>query len=145
MWQVICFELKTTMVCQNTDSNPLDSLFDSIKYTLRQYKTAREGRLLVDCLKYLNNAGVQEFKIFICGSHSCCHCSLEHLQDYKSRRYPELALSEYELLVEKGILEILSRTGYGSVVAGFQKPKRRRSEFICTVTVSYRCIISPTD
>jgi NAD(P)H-flavin reductase len=126
----------------NTDSNPLDSLFDSIRYTLRQYKTAREGSLLVDCLKYLNDGGAQEFKIFICGSHSSCYCSLEHLQDYMSRRYPEVVLSEDELLVEKAILEILSRTGYGSVVAGFQKLKRRRSEFICKVTVSYRCVIS---
>ncbi len=46
----------------NTNSNPLDSLFDSIKHTLREYKTAREGRLFVDCLKRPNDGGVQGFK-----------------------------------------------------------------------------------
>ncbi len=59
-----------------------------------------------------------------------------------SRQRSQAVLNEDELLVEKGILEILSRTGYGSVVAGFEKLKCRKSEFICKVTVSYRCVIS---
>lgn len=126
----------------NTNSNPLDSLFDSIKCTLRQYKIAREGRLSVDCLKRPSDGGAQGFKIFVYGSHSFCYCSLEHLHDYMSRQCSQPVLNEDELLVEKGILEILSRTGHGYVVAGFEKLKCKKSEFICKVTVSYRSVIS---
>jgi hypothetical protein len=127
----------------NTNSNPLDSLFDSIKCTLHQYKIAREGKLLVDC-KRPSDGGALGFKILVSGFDSSCYCSREDLSDYMSRQDSRTILNENEdeRLVEQGILDILLTTGHGSIVAAFDKYKCRKSEFICQVTVSYRSVIS---
>ena len=134
--------------------NPVDKLFEHAEKALHTYQVCREGKLIVDCKRLPNDGNEPGFKVFLTGSPYSAFCfTPAELEHYMSDRQPQTLFSQIEKPIykveeplhylEKSVIEILRKTGYGSVVLEFKRGKKQQTTFLCSVTVSYRGRLLP--
>lgn len=128
-----------------TNPNPLDTFFTIGRRTVQRYEAVQEGKLSVDCWKRPNDGGEPEFKVFLHGSlRSPFRFTPTHLEHYLSQRSRRAVLDQTEkpfVYLEKSVIQVLCRTGHGSVVLEFGKRKKNQTELICLVTFCHRYLI----
>jgi hypothetical protein len=128
------------------DRNPLNRLFLFVQTVVRQYHRAKEGKLLVDCKKQPNEGGEHEFRIILPGSLQNPFClTPAHLDSYLTQPqflHPLDGIDETFRVLEKGVINILRDTGHGGVLLELEKDKRNRIVVTCSVTISYRHVVT---
>ncbi|MCG8363604.1 MAG: hypothetical protein MJA27_09785 [Pseudanabaenales cyanobacterium] len=134
--------------------NPVDKLFEHAEKALQTYQTDREGKLIVDCKRLPNDGRAPGFKVFLPGSPYSSFCfTPKELEHYMSYRQSQTFISQVEKplyrveeplhYLEQSVIEILRKTGYGSVVLEFKQGKKQQTTFLCSVTVSHLGRILP--
>ena len=136
------------------NQNPVDRLFELAEEALCIYQTSREGKLIVDCKRLSGDGSGSGFKVFLPGSPRSSFCfTTKDLANYISRRQLRTVLSRVEEpfstveeplhYLELSVIEVLRKTGYGSVVLEFKKGRQHQTTFLCSVTVSHLGKIGP--
>lgn len=127
------------------DKNPLQSFFSVGKCSLKQYALEREGRFSVDCESFRNSRGEKMFKLFLHGFPSSpFYLTSEHIESYQATAIPtsnfplDINAQDPFCVLESHLLTILRGNGYGSISLRFEKCKKKKAAFICSVTFSYR-------
>ena len=136
------------------EQNPLHSFFSIGKKSIKQYALEREGRFSVDCESFRDHKGETMFKLFLHGwPDSPFYLTSDHVSSYRTERFQTNRSSTHQssfegngrdpfYVLESHLLEILQGTGYGSISLKFEKMRKQKAAFICSVTFSYRHTIT---
>lgn len=137
-------------MASSPDQNPLYTFFSIGEKSIRQYASDREGRFSVDCESFRDQKGETVYKLFLHGwPDSPFYLTSDNVSNYQEKRvqarssaanrfYIEENVQDPFYVLESHLLEILQGTGYGSISLKFEKLRKQKAAFICSVTFSYR-------